>query len=406
MIAPPGDNDVVIAKGKKWYFHPGNQRLRDLVQERVDEYKAATAKADKSSIIAGVIQTITTVNGGEFVKLDPLDPAGQKWIPADDLLCREKVSATFRETIKNSVKRDRVSSSSDLISALRNTKISGNGSSSNNLRLAVSTGNFLKNSRSGQFSAAKKLSFNRLQNATFGNGPGSPRQMGNAQWAPAKSGGGAAAAGRNLLGNKNRFQDIVGTGGVGMAAGSSNPLMAGPMNGGMMMQHQQPEPVNNNVAQQLLQKNQLLYQQIQQNQMKLQQMQHTGASHQQMQQQQSVPVHHNQASHPSLEDPNKVGSGGDSQLDIDIAQLLEPTPLLETHAEENGKSTEDVDNLNLDLDPYPIDESTFPTDEDHDDFKHDPLLQMPIMELGDHPGDMDMSANAVEPLPIGQNLMM
>ena len=57
--------------------------LRDLVQERVDEYKAATAKADKSSIIASVIQTITTVNGGEFVKLDPLDPAGQKWIPAD-----------------------------------------------------------------------------------------------------------------------------------------------------------------------------------------------------------------------------------------------------------------------------------------------------------------------------------
>ena len=48
----PGAKSVVIGKGKKYYFHPGNQWLRQVVAEKIPIYSAAQNKADKSNIIS------------------------------------------------------------------------------------------------------------------------------------------------------------------------------------------------------------------------------------------------------------------------------------------------------------------------------------------------------------------
>jgi hypothetical protein len=100
FTAPLADNfspsvrDVVIGKGKKFYYHAGNQWLRDVVAVRIEEYSAAVTKAEKSAVISSVVDCIC--HEGRFVKIDPKDGS---WVYAEPLLCREKCSQTFRDNL-------------------------------------------------------------------------------------------------------------------------------------------------------------------------------------------------------------------------------------------------------------------------------------------------------------------
>jgi hypothetical protein len=87
----PGDRDVVIGKGKKYFHHSGNAMLRNLVHAMLDEYWEAQTKPDKTCIISEVVEHVRNI--GRFVKRDV---ASGKWVHAEDLLCREKCSQTFR----------------------------------------------------------------------------------------------------------------------------------------------------------------------------------------------------------------------------------------------------------------------------------------------------------------------
>ncbi|CAB9514526.1 Nitrilase family, member 2 [Seminavis robusta] len=90
----PGHYDVVVGKGKKFYTHKGNVMLRDLVASMLGEYSKATSKAGKSDIISSVVKRINAI--GNFVRREP---AAGKWIYAEDRLCREKCSQTFRDAL-------------------------------------------------------------------------------------------------------------------------------------------------------------------------------------------------------------------------------------------------------------------------------------------------------------------
>ena len=90
----PSDHDVVVGKGKKFFFHPGNVMLRDFVASILPAYSKATTKTGKSGIISTVVEHIN--EKGHFVKRDPMTA---KWIYADDRLCREKCSQTFRDSL-------------------------------------------------------------------------------------------------------------------------------------------------------------------------------------------------------------------------------------------------------------------------------------------------------------------
>lgn len=98
----PGEHDVVIGKGKKFYFHAGNQWLRTVVAGRIEQYSQAVTKADKSSIISSVVDFVRT--NGQFVKID----SSGTWIFAEPLLCREKCSQTFRDNLAQTYRSSNV----------------------------------------------------------------------------------------------------------------------------------------------------------------------------------------------------------------------------------------------------------------------------------------------------------
>jgi hypothetical protein len=87
----PGARDVVIGKGKKYFHHSGNAMLRNMVDAMLDEYREAQTKPDKTYIISQLVEHVRKI--GRFVKRDV---ASGKWVHAEDLLCREKCSQTFR----------------------------------------------------------------------------------------------------------------------------------------------------------------------------------------------------------------------------------------------------------------------------------------------------------------------
>ena len=98
----PSNKSVVIGKGKKYYFHPGNQWLREIVAEKIPIYSAAQNKADKSQIISDMVAVVN--QEGEFVKIN----TDGDWIFAEPLLCREKVSQTFRDNLAQTYRSSNV----------------------------------------------------------------------------------------------------------------------------------------------------------------------------------------------------------------------------------------------------------------------------------------------------------
>lgn len=81
-------------KAKKYFFHKGNAMLRNLAASMLDEYAGAKTKLDKSLIISDVAEHVR--QNGNFVKRDTTT---EKWVVAEDLLCREKISAVFRDAL-------------------------------------------------------------------------------------------------------------------------------------------------------------------------------------------------------------------------------------------------------------------------------------------------------------------
>lgn len=104
--------DVLLGKNPKLRNHPGNARLRELVELRYDIYYAAD-KSQKTKLAAGIIKFIA-LTGGRFMRpAEPTDsgdastniePSSISWVEVDELEARNKVSSTFRN-FKKSGKR-------------------------------------------------------------------------------------------------------------------------------------------------------------------------------------------------------------------------------------------------------------------------------------------------------------
>jgi len=88
----PGDNDIIIGRGKKCYSHVGNRRLAQTVNSKMDEYIGAKCKLEKSQIISSIVAQIRS--SGHFVKEDP-NVTGL-WFDVDDVIAREKIAQAFR----------------------------------------------------------------------------------------------------------------------------------------------------------------------------------------------------------------------------------------------------------------------------------------------------------------------
>jgi hypothetical protein len=89
----PGQNDVLLGRGRIFQDHPGSVRLRDIVNFFLEEYKLAS-KRDKKAIAWKVVEAIKG-QGSRFLKRDADD-----WlVEVSDENAQEKVSTTFRTTL-------------------------------------------------------------------------------------------------------------------------------------------------------------------------------------------------------------------------------------------------------------------------------------------------------------------
>ena len=63
----PGPNDVVCARGKEAFLHPGNKMFRELVAGFTTAYESAPNKAQRSVIVSDIIEKVRSMGNG-FVR--------------------------------------------------------------------------------------------------------------------------------------------------------------------------------------------------------------------------------------------------------------------------------------------------------------------------------------------------
>ena len=92
----PGREDILLGRGQPRYLHPGNIRLRNLIELRRQEYDNATS-AVKRRITNEIIHAIQE-RTGRFLRND-----GLCWVEVDDAVTKKKVAQAFR-TLRQSRK--------------------------------------------------------------------------------------------------------------------------------------------------------------------------------------------------------------------------------------------------------------------------------------------------------------
>jgi hypothetical protein len=93
----PSAHDFVCGRGRKIFMHVGNQRFRQLVESRLQEYSNAATKLEKSGIICEMVLYLRSNSPhGGFVKKTAKDG---RWYQLGDFLSREKTSQAFRDAL-------------------------------------------------------------------------------------------------------------------------------------------------------------------------------------------------------------------------------------------------------------------------------------------------------------------
>mmetsp|Transcript_29228 Transcript_29228/g.43075 ORF Transcript_29228/g.43075 Transcript_29228/m.43075 type:complete len:297 (-) Transcript_29228:3861-4751(-) len=94
MKSMPCDLDILLGRKKEAITHPGNQRLKHLVNLHLDTYTSISRSA-KTRMVFGIVEGIQEA-GGTFLKFD--DEANA-WKAIDDKGAREKVGHSFRDCL-------------------------------------------------------------------------------------------------------------------------------------------------------------------------------------------------------------------------------------------------------------------------------------------------------------------
>ena len=103
-IFEPNDHDVLCGRGGRINAHVGNQRFRQIVQERKAIYLAPTTKKlEKAHIAAQIVQEIRA-RGGRFLKEEVENVASAAWYDIGDAKAIKKVGQALREDAQEVVK--------------------------------------------------------------------------------------------------------------------------------------------------------------------------------------------------------------------------------------------------------------------------------------------------------------
>lgn len=124
----PGPYDVICARGKQAFTHPGNKYFRNYVEQFADKYATTINKAQRSSIVSDIVDKIRSLGNG-FVKQDE----DGYWVEVGDTLAREKAGQILRNVLSpkykssvNSKKQRRHETTSKIEMALHKVMVSNN----------------------------------------------------------------------------------------------------------------------------------------------------------------------------------------------------------------------------------------------------------------------------------------
>ena len=85
----PTANDVICGRGRRAWDHQGNARFRCLIEAKMEEYKDAKSKLDKSLMVSQIMEEVEEANPpGRFIKQDE---RGGAWTTVSLATAREKV---------------------------------------------------------------------------------------------------------------------------------------------------------------------------------------------------------------------------------------------------------------------------------------------------------------------------
>lgn len=113
----PGDDVVIIGRGKKVQQHPANRRFRALIQAQLEAYSNAATKGLKSNILWRVLHEVRSYSQSRlgFVKRD--SDTG-RWYAIDDASAKINISQAFRDGLhsdyKSSKKRKQIKRKVDM----------------------------------------------------------------------------------------------------------------------------------------------------------------------------------------------------------------------------------------------------------------------------------------------------
>ncbi|KAG7362021.1 hypothetical protein IV203_025687 [Nitzschia inconspicua] len=89
----PRATDVVCARGRQFFNHPGNKRYRVLINSAIKRYASACNKMEKTLVVLDIIEKVHKSNG-RFIKREK---KGGPWVEADEIFAREKCTQSLRD---------------------------------------------------------------------------------------------------------------------------------------------------------------------------------------------------------------------------------------------------------------------------------------------------------------------
>lgn len=89
----PGKTDVVCARGKSYWEHPGNKMYRALIAGATERYSATSNKLEKTMIVSEIVNAVHK-HQGMFVKKEK---KGGPWVEVDEVFAREKIGQSLRD---------------------------------------------------------------------------------------------------------------------------------------------------------------------------------------------------------------------------------------------------------------------------------------------------------------------
>ena len=94
----PSDTEVVVGRGKRCAEHPGNKRLREIVQAHVPEYAKTSTKREKTHILNTVVRLVRS-NSAQQAGFVRENKATGRWNIVEDSAARITTAQVFRDAL-------------------------------------------------------------------------------------------------------------------------------------------------------------------------------------------------------------------------------------------------------------------------------------------------------------------